>query len=172
MAGPDGQPIDVDQALAGLSGHGIIAGFGIPGREVANLFVARRFPFCVVEMNPDTVVRCATGGLLILQGDATDEQILRRAGIDRAAVLALAMPNEQAVLRGIPLARRLNPNVKILARCRHVSTKMEAHKLGADDVLSEEEVVAREFRRQMDGMMPADGSGAGSGPESAAFRRA
>ena len=73
-------------------------------------------------------------------------------------VLALAMPNEQAVLKGIPLARRLNPNIRILARCRHVSTAMEATKLGADDVLSEEQVVAQEYRRKMAAMLP-EGAG-------------
>src|SRR5438477_12367049 len=101
MPGSDEQPLE--QALAALTGHAIVAGFGIPGREVANLFASLRFPYCVVEMNPATVHRCTDTGLLILQGDATDEQTLLKAGIERAAVLALAMPNEQAVLKGIPL---------------------------------------------------------------------
>ena len=159
--GSDGQPLE--QALAGLNGHAIVAGFGIPGREVANLFASLRFPYCVVEMNPATVHRCADGGLLILQGDATEEPTLLKAGIEPAAVLALAMPNEQAVLKGIPLARRLNPNIRILARCRHVSTAMEATKLGADDVLSEEQVVAHEYRRKMAAMLPEGVGVAGAG---------
>ena len=159
MADTDGQPLDVDRALAGLTGHGIVAGFGIPGRAVANLFVARRFPFCVIELNPATVGRCATAGLPIFRGDATDEADLRRAGIERAAVLALAMPNEQAVLTAIPLARRLNPGIKILARCRHVSTTIEAARLGADVVLSEVQVVGEAFARAAGPLVPA---GAGS----------
>jgi voltage-gated potassium channel len=126
---------------------------------VANLFVARRFPFCVVERNPATVDRCTAGGLAIFQGDATDEADLRRAGIERAAVLALAMPNEHAVLAAIPLARRLNPGIKILARCRHVSTSIEAARLGADEVLSEEQVVAEAFARAAGPLVP-EGAGA------------
>jgi voltage-gated potassium channel Kch len=170
MPGTDGQLTDhasrVEQGVAGLRGHAIVAGFGIPGRELANLFTARRFPFCVVELNRDTVDRCAAAGLLILPGDATEEQVLRRAGIDRAAVLAFAMPNETAVLTGIAVARRLNPGIKILARCRHVSTTLEAIKRGADEVLSEEQVVAQEFRRRMDGMLPEGerGRDVGVGP--------
>ena len=159
MTDTNGQPLDADQALAGLSGHGIIAGFGIPGRAVANLFEARRFPFCVIERNPATVDRCTTAGLPIFQGDATDEADLRRAGIERAVVVALAMPNESAVLTAIPLARRLNPGLKILARCRHVSTTMEAARLGADEVLSEEQVVGEAFARAAGPLVPA---GAGS----------
>jgi voltage-gated potassium channel len=154
MSGPDGHPLDVDDALARLSGHGIVAGFGIPGRAAANLFVARHFPFCVIEINPATVDRCATAGLPIFQGDATDEADLRRAGIERAAVLALAMPNEQAVLTAIPLARRLNPGIRILARCRHVSTALEALRIGADEVVSEEQVIAEAFARTTASMVP------------------
>jgi voltage-gated potassium channel Kch len=107
-------------------------------------------------MNPETVRRCAATGLLILQGDATDEQTLRRAGVERAALLALAMPNDRAVLDGVETARRLNPAIRILARCRHVSTALEANRRGADDVLSEEEVVGREFSRMMGAMLSHD----------------
>jgi voltage-gated potassium channel len=159
MAATDGHALDIDQALAGLSGHGIVAGFGIPGRAVANQFVARRFPFCVIERNPATVDRCALSGLPIFEGDATDEADLRRAGVERAAVLVLAMPNEQAVLAAVPLAKRLNPGIKILARCRHVSTALEAMRIGADEVVSEEQVIAEAFARTIGDMVP-DGSSA------------
>lgn len=164
MPNAHGHLVDPDRAVAGLTGHGIIVGFGIPGRAAANLFESRGFPFCVVEMNPATVERCATAGLLILQGDAADEQVLRRAGIERAAVLALAMPNETAVLDVVALARRLSPAVRILARCRHVSTAIEAARRGANDVLSEEQVVAEAFARQVGQLVP-QAAGAGRAVE-------
>ena len=151
MAGRDGQSIE--RALAALTGHGIVAGFGIPGRAVANLLTKRGIPYCVVEMNGETVDRCRASGLTIFQGDAAGEADLLRAGIERAVVLALAMPNKEAVLTGIPLARRLNPNVKILARCRHVSTALQAMKAGADEVLSEEQVVAEGFCKMMQDLL-------------------
>src|SRR3954454_1425475 len=96
----------------------IVGGFGIPGREVVDLLEAEGIPFVVVELNGQTVGRCTSAGLNIIQGDIADEQILRTAGIDRATLLALAIPDDQAVLRTIDLARRLNPAVRILARCR------------------------------------------------------
>src|SRR5688572_9711318 len=115
---------------AGTTPFVIVAGFGIPGREVVNLLEAREVPFVVVELNDQTVKRCATAGLNIIQGDIADEDVLRSAGIDRATLLALAIPDDQAVLRAIDLARRLNPAVRILARCRRVSTALEATRRG------------------------------------------
>lgn len=125
----------------------IVAGFGIPGREVVNLLTARGVPFVVVELNPLTVERTAKAGLNIVHGDAADEAVLRAAGIDRATLLALAIPDDGAVLRAIDVARRLNPAVRIVARCRRVSTALEATRRGAADVVSEEQIIGAEFAR-------------------------
>jgi voltage-gated potassium channel Kch len=125
----------------------IVAGFGIPGREVVNLLTARGVPFVVVELNPVTVERTAKAGLNIVHGDIADERVMREAGIDRATLLALAIPDDPAVLRAIDLARRLNPAARIIARCRRVSTALEAARRGAHDVVSEEQIVGAEFAR-------------------------
>ncbi|WP_206293021.1 NAD-binding protein [Humisphaera borealis] len=124
-----------------------MAGFGIPGREVVNLLARRKIAFVVVELNPATVTRCQTAGLNIVQGDIADEQVLRNAGIDRATLVALAIPDDAAVLRAVDLIRRLNPAARILARCRRVSTALEASRRGAEDVVSEEQLIGAEFAR-------------------------
>jgi voltage-gated potassium channel Kch len=125
----------------------IVAGFGIPGREVVNLLEARHIPFVVIELNPQTVQRCGQAGLNIIGGDVTDEAVLRAAGIERATLLAIAIPDDPAVLKTVDLCRRLNPRTRILARCRRVSTAMEATRRGAHDVVSEEQLIGAEFSR-------------------------
>lgn len=125
----------------------IVAGFGIPGREVVNLVTRRGIPFVVVELNPATVSRCHTAGLNIVQGDIADEQVLRNAGIDKATLVALAIPDDAAVLRAVDLIRKLNPSARILARCRRVSTALEVSRRGAEDVVSEEQLIGAEFAR-------------------------
>lgn len=125
----------------------IVAGFGIPGREVVNLLSANATPFVVVELNPTTVGRCHTAGLNIVHGDIADEQVMRRAGIERATLVALAIPDDAAVLKAVDLIRRLNPAARILARCRRVSTALEASRRGAHDVVSEEQLIGAEFAR-------------------------
>jgi voltage-gated potassium channel Kch len=147
-------PAAAQAAIDAMTGHAIVAGFGIPGRAAANLLLAKKVPFCVVELNPETVRRCSKAGLPIIQGNVVEEPTLRRAGIERAGFLALAMPNEEAVLEALVLARRLNPSIRILARCRHVSTALEAMKRGADGVVSEEEVIGQAFSRTAEPMLP------------------
>ena len=132
----------------------IVAGFGIPGREVVNLLEDRGVPFVVVELNPLTVQRTAKARLNIIHGDIATEPVLRAAGIDRATLLALAIPDDAAVLRTIDLARRLNPAVRILARCRRVSTALEATRRGAHDVVSEEQIIGAEFARLAVPLLP------------------
>src|SRR4051794_39290922 len=115
---PDAQPHAVDGAAAAVApatGHAIIAGFGLAGRAAANALIARGFPIAVIERNIDTVRQCSIAGLRIYQGDATDEQVMRQAGIETAIFFAATMPNDPAVLEAVALARRLNPAVRIFA---------------------------------------------------------
>lgn len=139
-----GDPCDNSDAL---SGHAVIAGYGVPGRAVGEILSSRKEPFCVIELNRQTVERCSHVGVHIIEGDVCDEQTLRRAGVERASLLILAVPSDPAVLQAITVARRLNPSVRILARCHFVSSGMEAHRRGANQVVVEEQVVAQELKR-------------------------
>lgn len=134
-------------------GHAIIVGFGLSGRATANALIARGIPLYVIERNGETVRRCTTAGLRIVEGDATDEQVLRLAGIETAVLFAATMPNDHATLEAVALARRLNPDVKIIARCEYVSTGMKATRRGADEVVVAEQVIANEFGRMVASVM-------------------
>ena len=137
------------------AGHAVIAGFGLAGRAAANALIARGIPICVIERNLDTVRRCSIAGLCIFHGDATDESLMRRAKIESAVFFAATMPNDHAVLDAVGLARRLNPAVRIFARCEYVSTGMKAARRGADEVVVAEQVVAAEFGRLVAADAPA-----------------
>jgi CPA2 family monovalent cation:H+ antiporter-2 len=131
--------------VSALSGHAVIAGFGVPGRAVADLVHAQGMSFCVIEKNLDTIERCRRSGLCMVEGDAGDADTLRRAGLDRATLFACTVPNDAAMFAAIVEARRLNPTVRIIARCRYVSSGIEAKAKGADDVVIEEHAVAQAF---------------------------
>jgi voltage-gated potassium channel Kch len=133
-----------------MNGHAIIAGFGVPGRAVADFLAARGVEFCVVELNPKTVERCSHNGVHIIAGDVCDEDTLRQAGVGRAKLLVLAVPNDAAVLEAVHVARRLSATVPILARCRFISSGMEAHRRGANHVVIEEQVVGSEMTRLLE----------------------
>lgn len=132
--------LDTDQTY-----HMIIAGYGLAGRFVADVFRRHEVPFVVVERNPRTVDVQRELGANIIEGDIRDEQVLREAGIERATMLALTIPDEQAVLEATQVARRLNRHVFIIARTQYASVGLQAAKLGADEVVQAEYAVAMQF---------------------------
>jgi CPA2 family monovalent cation:H+ antiporter-2 len=125
----------------------IIAGYGVPGRAVAETLRERGVPYCIIELNPTTVHRCEKGHVPIIEGDCTDPGVLRRAGIERASLFVIMIPNEKAAVEATQVARSLNPTMRIITRCHYTSTGIEARAQGASDVVVSEIVVAAEVSR-------------------------
>jgi CPA2 family monovalent cation:H+ antiporter-2 len=138
--------------------HVIIAGFGIPGRAVAEALDARGIDYCVLERNVATVGRCAKSGVHIVEGDVRDADVLKRAHIDTALALIIAIPDEKAALEATRVARSLSANVKIISRTHYTSAGMEAKVRGADAVVIAEQCVAVELSRLMNEVLAAEPS--------------
>ncbi len=147
----EGTPVEVNLAEApnvdviSQMGLIIVAGFGLAGRWVAEIFDRHGIDYIVVEQNPDTVKRQKLLGKKIILGDISQEPTLISAGIDTADILALTIPDEQAVLKATKVARRLRPGIYIIARTTYSSSGMEAAQLGADAVVKAEQAVANHF---------------------------
>lgn len=131
--------------------YAIVAGFGLPGRSAAEVLAAQHIPYAVIELNPEVVRRCLLVGIQMVCGDVRDPEVLRRAGIDRATMLAICIPNDAAMLEAVPVARRLNSRVRIVVRCTLTSTGLEAMKRGADEAVVAEQAVAREMAKAVTG---------------------
>jgi CPA2 family monovalent cation:H+ antiporter-2 len=130
--------------------HTIIAGFGIPGRAVADVLMRRGLPFVVIERNAEVSNRCERAGVPILSGDVLSETTLGEAGIARAALLVLAIPDDQVCLEAVQLARRLNPALRIIARCVFTSAGLQAMAHGAEEAIIAEQVVARDLAKAVE----------------------
>ena len=120
----------------------IIAGFGLPGRSVARTLDNQKKNYCVIEMNPATVDNCAAAGVHIIAGDAKEPEVLRRAGVDTARMLVVAVPNDESALAILHAAKALNPSLRIIVRCAFTSTGFKALQAGASEVVIAEQVVA------------------------------
>ena len=148
---PDGTELVVEPVPPALSAagrpvqHVIIAGYGLAGRYVADLLDRVQFPYTVVERNPVTVETQQALGKTIVLGSVTQAEVLVEAGLHTAGTLALTIPDEEAVLAAIALARRLRPDLYIIARTNYSSKGMRASQLGADDVVKAEQAVALQF---------------------------
>ncbi len=147
----DGTPVSVrvadlaPQEPGKKLGKVIVAGFGLAGRWIADIFDRHGIEYVVVEKNHDTVRAQRKLGRTVIEGDISEEQTLCRAGIDEASILALTVPDEKAVLEATRLARSLRPGIYIVARTLYSSSGLQASQLGADEVIKAEQVVARQF---------------------------
>jgi voltage-gated potassium channel len=123
----------------------VIAGFGLPGRTLVEQLRRQAIDYQVVELNPQTVGRASAGGIKIMAGDAGDLETLRRAGVERATLVALMVPIDEVVLKAVSHIRKLNGAVPVVARCAFTSTGLEAMRRGATTTIVAEQVVAREL---------------------------
>lgn len=122
--------------LAKLSDHFILCGFGMVGEEVAREFTAAEAEFVVVERDPQRAAECDAEGYLCLQDDATDDDVLKQAGIERARGLVGAVDTDADNVFVVLSARNLNPGIFIVARANEVESETKLTKAGADRVLS------------------------------------
>jgi Trk K+ transport system NAD-binding subunit len=121
----------------------IVAGYGVVGRMVALELERGHLEVTIIEMNLDTIEKQLDLDKKIVYGDVLDPGTLRRAGIERADVLVLAVPNEEDAVNACKVARELNPNIYIAARTNFVSKGMLCTQAGADCVIVEEIVTAQ-----------------------------
>lgn len=120
-----------------LSDHLIIIGYGISGKHLAHAARESGIPYTILEMNPETVSRYRDKEP-ISQGDASQPVVLEHLGVERARVMAIVI-SDPAAVRAITIeARRMNPNLYIVARTRFVTEIAPLRRMGANDVISEE----------------------------------
>jgi CPA2 family monovalent cation:H+ antiporter-2 len=118
--------------------HLIVIGYGVNGRNVSRAARMAGIPYAVLEINPDTVQTEREAGEPIFYGDATQEAVLAHVGILRARVLVIAIPDVPATRMITSVARKMSPNIHIIARTRFVSEVKPLYELGADEVIPEE----------------------------------
>ena len=123
----------MERRIAGMSGHVIICGWGRVGRVVADQLSAHGLEFVVVDVDEE---RLQGIGYPSLVGDATDDDVLRAAGIDRARALVCVMSNDAADLYVTLSGRALNPSLFIVGRVRVADSEEKIRRAGADRVIN------------------------------------
>lgn len=121
-----------------LRDHTIIAGYGVNGRNLAQVLRETEIAFVVVEMDGETVRQEQQKGMSMYFGDVTHPQVLRRLGIHEARALVLAISDPIATRRAVKVARQLNPALHIIARTRYLREIDDLRETGADQVVPEE----------------------------------
>ncbi|MFN8558808.1 MAG: potassium channel protein [Dehalococcoidia bacterium] len=133
----------MQRRLGEMSGHYIVCGYGRVGREVAQEFKARRIPFVVVDTNPLMEAELRRLGYDYIEGNATDDDVLKAAGVEQAKGLLAAADADTDNTYIVLSARALNPHIFIVARAGQPSTEDKLRRAGADRIVSPYAIAGR-----------------------------
>jgi voltage-gated potassium channel len=122
--------------IESLDQHYIVCGFGRTGRHVAREFFAESIPFIIIDDNLEEVEEIKQLGYTVILGDATLDESLLRAKIDRAICLVTALPSDAQNLYTVLSAKTLNPRIRAIARASNEEAVQKLQRAGADAVVS------------------------------------
>jgi len=105
------------------------------GETLAEEFERRNISFVIVDQDADKSIVARAEGLLVVTGDATDEETLIAAGIERAQTLVVALQNDADNVFLTLTARNLRPNLRIIARGELPTTEKKLRQAGANQVV-------------------------------------
>jgi voltage-gated potassium channel len=126
----------MENKISKMNGQFIIAGFGRVGRQVAKEFQKKKVDFVVIEKDAESIQLLEREGLLFVQGEATEDDTLRRAGIDKAKTLISTLPDEAQNVYLTLTARDMNRDLHIIARADYEEGVKKLKRAGANHVVT------------------------------------
>ncbi|WP_309400730.1 potassium channel family protein [Cerasicoccus maritimus] len=125
----------MEKDIEELNGHIVICGFGRIGRLLAEQLKSAEKPFLILDTDPKQIELIREAGFLYIEGDATEEDVLHKAHIEKASVMASVLPNDAANVFIVLSCRQLNPNLQIIARANQISSEQKLMQAGAHRVV-------------------------------------
>ncbi len=133
----------LDRQINRLKDHYIVCGYGRMGRALTRFLIQKYLNVVVIEQNESRVPIMNDDGVLYLLGPANDENMLMRAGIDRARGIMTVVGTDADNVFMVLLAREMNPDIFIVARAILNSSKRTLLAAGADKIVSPYDLGAR-----------------------------
>ncbi len=124
------------RVLNDMREHYIVCGYGRMGRETVQQLRARGLSVAVIEQDPAKVEMLRETGIPFVEGNATQDEFLRSAGIERAKCLISEVGTDEDNLFVVLSARLLNPKLYIVARAGRDESVDKLKRVGADSVHS------------------------------------
>ncbi|HEB75956.1 MAG TPA: potassium channel protein [Nitrospirae bacterium] len=124
----------LEKRLKSIRDHFIVCGYGRMGRIICHELKAKDVPFVVVEKDPPELD--ADEETVFVFGDATKDEVLRQAGIEKAKGLISVLSTDAQNLYVVLSARELNPSLFIVARAGEEGSGQKLLRAGADRVVS------------------------------------
>ena len=123
--------------IAHLDNHVILCGYGRNGHQAAQILKAHSIPFIVIEKDEQLILKKLSEGedIFHLEGDSTDDDLLRLAGVERARALITTLPVDAQNVFIVLSARSLNPDIQIISRASDAASVPKLKKAGANYVI-------------------------------------
>lgn len=132
----------MEKQIGELTDHYIVCGLGDTGRYVVDELLKTRSPFVVIEHSEDAVKRfqehdpAAHKETPYVLADATDEDALMSAGVERARGIIAALGADKDNLIVTVLVKQRNSQIRIVARCTDLKFADKLKRAGADATVS------------------------------------
>jgi voltage-gated potassium channel len=130
-----------------LSDHYIICGYGRVGQQVARDLRAAGASFVIVDDNPEHRDAETGVGVRVILARPSDDESLRRAGIDRARAVVACVDSDAENIFITLTARDLRNDIAIVARAASEDTERKLRRAGADRVISPYKTSGTEMAR-------------------------
>ncbi len=126
----------LQRELNQLRDHFIICGYGRIGTQVVAEFEDHKVPYVVIDQTEEALERIRAEGRLHIEGDASKEDILKQAGIERARGLISAVDSDERAVYIVLAARAFNPSLYIVARAGRPDSIRRLELAGATRTIS------------------------------------
>jgi len=125
----------MENKLKNLKNHLILCGYGRTGLEIASQLKNNKLHYVVIDKDLSLEETALEEEFLFIPGDATDDHILQRAGIERARGIFCALNDDVDNLYLTLSAKNLNSELKIVTRCIKASNEPKFRKAGATTII-------------------------------------
>lgn len=126
----------VTRGIEKLDQHVVVCGYGRMGEALTLNLRRLGVPFVVIDQDVNRFEDARALDYLCLSGDATQDEILIAAGVERANALVSALPSDADNVFITLTSRHLNPQIQIIARAEHKTTEAKLRQAGADKIVS------------------------------------
>lgn len=125
-----------------IQGHVIVCGFGRNGKQACKQLKAHGQQFVVIENSEKGIedLRVEYDDFLFIHGDATRDEILLEAGIEKACAIITTLPSDAANVFVVLTARELRADIKIISRASESSSEGKLRRAGADNVIMPDKI--------------------------------
>ncbi len=129
-----------------MNQHVVVIGYGTKGRSAVETLVSNgtsRDSIVVVDPRPVAQEEAHADGLVVVTGDATRREVLRRAGVDKAQQVIITTARDDTTVLATLTVRQLNPQAYIVAAVREQDNVPLVRQSGADSVITSSDAVGR-----------------------------